>query len=245
MLPREIDVVLMAGGKGSTMGNLTKTRQKLMLPVNSKPILMHILDEVVNAFGSARVILSTGYRAEDISSSLGNHYRNLDLVYVHDPNVSGTRAGSLFTNNNIQGPFLYLGGDIIAHYSQLISVTNAYNFFKPEGVLGVIAGATKHEPALKHGLLAADERGRVTDFIVEPPPIWSGTKYRDIHIAYFDKKIYAYMSDAPAQFTIMEEVVSYAIKQGETFMLSIYNDNWYHFKAPGDINVNITYETRQ
>lgn len=245
MVTKGIDVVLMAGGKGSTMGDLTKTRQKLMLPVNSKPILIHILDEVANAFGSARVLLSTGYRAEDISSSLGNLYRNLDLVYVHDPNVSGTRAGLLFTKNNIQGSFLYLGGDIIAHYSQLTAVANAYNSFEPEGILGVIAGATKHEPALKHGLLTADERGRITDFIVEPSTTWSGKKYRDIHIAYFDKKIFTYMSDAPARFTIMEEVISYAIKQGENFKLSIYNDNWYHFKAPDDMNVNITFDTTQ
>ena len=63
---KEVEVIILAGGEGIRMGDLSQTTQKCLVPIAGRPILSHILDELVNAFGSADVKLGVAYRADAV-----------------------------------------------------------------------------------------------------------------------------------------------------------------------------------
>ena len=58
-------VVIMAGGLGTRLGELTKDKRKPMLKVGSKPMVEHIIDMLVT-HGFTKFMLSVNYKSEVI-----------------------------------------------------------------------------------------------------------------------------------------------------------------------------------
>ena len=48
-MPKIVKAVVLAAGKGTRMGSLTEDLPKPMLPVNGKPLLEHILEQIGRA----------------------------------------------------------------------------------------------------------------------------------------------------------------------------------------------------
>src|SRR6267142_2829713 len=61
------EIIILAGGKGSRLGDLTKDCQKCMLPINGKPFL-DLLIKHYRKQGFNKFIISTGYLAEQVES---------------------------------------------------------------------------------------------------------------------------------------------------------------------------------
>lgn len=57
--------IILAGGAGSRLGDLTDTMPKPMVAVNGKPILEHIIREIA-ANGITKIRIAVGYRADRI-----------------------------------------------------------------------------------------------------------------------------------------------------------------------------------
>lgn len=240
-VPEKITVILLVGGPGTKMGHLTRGRQKLMLEVDGKPVVEHILDEISEAFGSARVIMSTGYRHQDISTYFGQKYQSLTLDYIIDQEIGGTRMGISLAKDLVKTPFLFIGGDVIAHYRQLVQVVQKYEECEQDNLMGVISGAKKHGPAVKHAILSA-ENDTIIDFDSIPSEKWSADQYRDMHMAYFNPEFFNLLSQSPDDFVNVEQVLSKAVTSGVLFKVSEYQDNWYHFKVPEDFHVKIRFD---
>lgn len=61
-----MDVVILAGGKGTRLNKLTKAIPKGLVPVGDRPILWHIMRHYA-AFGHTRFILCVGYEGQQIA----------------------------------------------------------------------------------------------------------------------------------------------------------------------------------
>ena len=59
--------VILAAGRGSRMGELTRELPKPLIPLNGRPMLLHILDRMAAA-GIETVLLITGYLADQIEA---------------------------------------------------------------------------------------------------------------------------------------------------------------------------------
>lgn len=87
-------VVIMAGGMGTRLGDLTRDVPKPMLPVGSRPLLETIVRHVAGQ-GFERVYLAVNYKAEQIEA----HFRDgaslgVDIRYLREKERLGT-AGAL------------------------------------------------------------------------------------------------------------------------------------------------------
>src|SRR5690606_15031896 len=71
----ENTVVIMAGGLGTRLAELTKDRPKPMLPVGAKPMLETIVERFV-AQGFERLLISVNYRADMIEEYFGDGSRH-------------------------------------------------------------------------------------------------------------------------------------------------------------------------
>lgn len=171
LMRKEIDVGILAGGRGDRMGKLVTETQKCMLPVDGQPILTYILDNLQQAFGSAYVVIATGYKSESVSEVYGNTYGKIKIVYAHSSERLETRKRLLLAEDLLQGPFLYLAGDVISKVDQLIKVAESYEREKGDNFLGSISAAVDHNPALSHAIITV-QNGRAIEMIYPPTPTW-------------------------------------------------------------------------
>lgn len=106
-------VLILAGGFGSRLKEVVAEHPKVLAPVRGRPFVTYILDQVGRA-GFSSVVLATGYRAEEVESTLGSRYGSLSLEYSPEPSPLGT-AGAI-ANAKLRlrpGPCLVMNGDSI------------------------------------------------------------------------------------------------------------------------------------
>lgn len=85
---RALSVVVLAGGRGTRLGNLTEAIPKPLVEVGGQPILWHIL-QLYAAVGIQNSIIAAGYLADRI----GRRYDGSPTVEVVDTGLSTNTAG--------------------------------------------------------------------------------------------------------------------------------------------------------
>ncbi|RQP21622.1 nucleotidyltransferase family protein [Piscinibacter terrae] len=87
-------VVIMAGGLGTRLGELTRDTPKPMLQVGSRPLLETIVRHIAGQ-GFERIYLAVNYKAEQIEAHFGDgSAMGLDIRYLRENQRMGT-AGAL------------------------------------------------------------------------------------------------------------------------------------------------------
>jgi len=238
---KEITAVIIAGGRGSRMGDLTNDEQKCMLPVEGAPIMTHLLDNLVETFGSADLVIATGYRADSIVRAFGNRYRSVDIEYVHSSEQLETRRRLLLTADLVHNPFLYLAGDVISEPSLMKRVAEGFEREAGTGIIGVISAATDHKPALSHAIISVEGKHAV-EMIYPSIPTWNEGQVREMGIAYYDNRFFHRLRNARADQTYTSHVIAEAIRNGVDFAVETYFDRWYHFVRPEDLATKIVFD---
>ncbi|CAM4477436.1 dTDP-glucose pyrophosphorylase [Paenibacillus endophyticus] len=143
-------VVLMAGGLGTRLGELTRDCPKPLLKVGSKPILEVILENFISN-GFYRFIISVNYKADMIMEYFGNGLKwGVEIIYLQENKRLGT-AGALSLLPFIPDkPILVMNGDLLTkvNFQQLLDFhldtgakatmcVREYEFQVPYGVVKV------------------------------------------------------------------------------------------------------------
>lgn len=230
----ELEIAILCGGRGTRMGEPTDNRQKCMLEVEGKPILAHVLDQMADAFGKARVFFLTGYRSEDVFNYFNLRYRNLDLEYLPVGGAIGNRLTLLAAENAIKGKaFLFSAGDVIAKANELSSLVQT----EPDNLLGAILLATKHEVAPTHSF-AQVKNSRIIKIEYPPTkPAPSAGEYRTMDIGFYSKRLFQYLKMYEVE--TFSEVLKNIVELGEIVEGKIYKDTWFHFATPQDLLISI------
>ncbi len=103
--------VVMAGGYGRRLGELTEETPKPMLPVGDRPLLERIIEQLRDA-GIRHVNLTTHYRADAIASHFGDGREfGVEIEYVSEARPLGTAGALGLVEAN--EPILVMNGDIL------------------------------------------------------------------------------------------------------------------------------------
>ncbi|MBX0330403.1 NTP transferase domain-containing protein, partial [Oscillochloris sp. ZM17-4] len=111
--------VILAAGESKRTRPLTSHRPKPLIPLLGRPLLAHILDELVGLIERATLVV--GYRADEIEAAFGDSYRGVALRYVRQERVDGT-AGALRAVGQIDEPFFLLYGDNLIAHADVVGV---------------------------------------------------------------------------------------------------------------------------
>ncbi|CAK6712080.1 Putative mannose-1-phosphate guanylyltransferase [Vibrio harveyi] len=107
-------VVIMAGGLGSRLGELTKVTPKPMLHVGGKPIILHIIERFRD-FGFRKFIISTNYKKEVIQEFLKDGYDfGVNIEYVEEEKRLGTAGALSLMKDKLDVPFFVTNADVIS-----------------------------------------------------------------------------------------------------------------------------------
>jgi len=108
---KELDVAILCGGLGKRLRSETKGGQKTMVSFDDKPFL-DILLEYLKGQGFARIVLCTGYHADDVEKYYQENNLGLEIVFSREEEPLGTGGAIKNAKAQIHSEnFLVLNGD--------------------------------------------------------------------------------------------------------------------------------------
>ena len=100
-------VVVLAGGLGTRLGDLTQRIPKSLVEVDDKPIIGHILDWISDQ-GCNRALILTGHLGEQFEQYT---HHTVSLTYVQEPQPLGTGGALWNAVDYLEPEFILLWGD--------------------------------------------------------------------------------------------------------------------------------------
>ncbi|MDN5278017.1 MAG: hypothetical protein PWR01_1982 [Clostridiales bacterium] len=148
--PRENFAVIMAGGLGSRLGELTRDIPKPLLPVGNRPIISLIVEQL-RRHGFEKVFISVNYRAEMIIKHFQrNPVQGVKIEFIKEEGFLGTAGALSLLPETPANPFVVMNGDILSpvNFGNLLEYhqtagkpitvcTREFNFQIPYGVVNL------------------------------------------------------------------------------------------------------------
>lgn len=153
--------VILAAGKGTRMGDLTRALPKPMVEIAGKPVLHHIIDGLRNEAGIREFFIVTGWCGHVIRDYFGDGAKHgVQVTYGEQQVQDGTGKAADPARAWVGSDrFLLMYGDIFLRsatdFSRLVSA------FKEDGVIAVKDG----EDLTKGGAVILDAHGFMTDLV--------------------------------------------------------------------------------
>lgn len=160
--PLPNSVVLMAGGLGTRLGELTRNCPKPMLDIAGKPILQIILESFINV-GFRNFFLAVNYLSKVIIDYFGDGSRfGCHIAYLREKKRMGT-AGALSLLPPQTMPFLVANADILTHLNMRCLIHEHLAHDNPATMV-----VRNHSIQLAYGVVESDEKGNLTAIKEKP-----------------------------------------------------------------------------
>lgn len=154
--------VLMVGGLGSRLGQLTSNTPKPMLNVAGQPVLEMIVENLRD-HGFRDFVFCVNYRSEIIEAHFGDGKKlGVSIRYVHEPKKMGTAGALTLLPPGCVGPLLVMNGDIVTkvNFSKLLD-------FHQQSKVAATVGVRKYDFQVPYGVLKTD-KGKITGIVEKP-----------------------------------------------------------------------------
>jgi NDP-sugar pyrophosphorylase family protein len=127
-------IVVLAGGLATRLGDLTKSQPKSMIRICDKPFLQYQL-ELFKKNGIYRVVLCLGYLGEQIESYFGTGSRfGMDIKYSFDNKPLSTAGAIKNAAPLLDDEFFTIYGDSYV----FLDFVAVYNYFQSKDRLGLM-----------------------------------------------------------------------------------------------------------
>ncbi len=157
--------VIVAGGKGTRMGNLANEIPKPMLKVGNVPLLEHQI-ALLKWYGILDIWIITGHLAEVIEDYFkdGSGF-GVNLKYFREEKPLGTTGGIKEIENELSQDFVVLYGDVMVN----LNLKRLVDFHKAKNAMATLVLHPNDHP-FDSDLVEIDANARVTAFYPKPHP---------------------------------------------------------------------------
>jgi len=156
--------MVLAAGAGTRLRPLTIQTPKPMVPVVNRPVLHHVLDNLLR-HDVEQVMVNLYAHADQIRGYCGDGSRwSLKLHYSHEPKLLGT-AGAIKKVESFfkDGAFFVMSGDGLSD----IDLTEMYAFHKRRKSLATMA-IKAIDSRFEYGVTLSEGNGRIKGFLEKP-----------------------------------------------------------------------------
>ena len=120
--------VVLVGGRGTRLGERTRSVPKPLLDVAGKPFLDYILDELSRYPTIESIVLLAGHRAEQVVGRYdGRRWRGASVSVVSEPAQLGTGGALKHAASRLEDKFFLLNGDSFFDFNLLDLAVQAVN----------------------------------------------------------------------------------------------------------------------
>ncbi|AVQ37355.1 nucleotidyl transferase [Clostridium botulinum] len=154
LLPKgkENPVIIMAGGLGTRLKDLTKEVPKPMLRIGNDPILQHIINNF-KQYGYNKFFISVNYKAEIIENYFQDGYiYGVKIEYIKEHKRMGTAGGIKLAESFVNKPFFVINGDIFTN----LNLENMMNYHI-DNSFDITVGTRKHSFQIPYGVVKTEE----------------------------------------------------------------------------------------
>lgn len=158
----EKTALIMAGGFGKRLGNITKNTPKPLLKINSKPILQNILEKLETA-NYKKIYIATHYLHQRIETFLKKRKSLANIEILFEPKPLGT-AGSInkIKNENFNS-LTVLNSDVVSEIS-----LDALNQFHIEKKYDLTLTVAYYSYTVPFGVVEFDESYNFKSLVEKP-----------------------------------------------------------------------------
>ncbi len=155
--------VILAGGLGTRLHQLTRKTAKCMLPVNGMPLLEHII-RYLASYGFKGIVVTLGSKSKQIVDYFGDGSRhNVNLLYSVERKPLGTAGSFKNAERHLDGTVLVMQGDTITNFN----LDSVVAFHKNRKAIATIAVTPVKDPS-GYGIVMIDKQGRIIRFEEKP-----------------------------------------------------------------------------
>jgi len=160
--------LILAGGRGKRLGNLTNSTNKCMLELSGKPVIEYNLDRAAEMEAVNEIVIVVGHRAEDIINRYGTSYKGKKIRYVIQWGQKGLVHAIECSKDAIGRDdfFLLLGDEVLVNsrHKEMLETFMDENLF---GICGVMTQKDKSKISRTYTVLV-DDNGRISRLIEKP-----------------------------------------------------------------------------
>lgn len=160
--------VVLAAGEGTRLRPRTKNKPKPMVEVGGRPILSHVLDNLL-ALDVEELVVVVGYQGDVIVEHYGDSYEGVPVTYARQEPREGMAHALLQAEPYVNGEFVLMDGDgvVDADLRRLVERQR-----EPGTDATVLVEAVSAEAARSKAIVERDDDGRLVRIEKEPenPP---------------------------------------------------------------------------
>jgi dTDP-glucose pyrophosphorylase len=154
--------LIMAGGKGTRLGEITHTTPKPMLKVAGRPILERIILHLTS-YGIRKIYISVNYLYQIILDYLGDGSKyGCKITYLIEEKELGTGGAINLLPKNMQYPLIVCNGDLITQ----ANIHEMLNFHE-SGNFGMTVGLSEYTHLIPYGCAEINDN-RITALHEKP-----------------------------------------------------------------------------
>ena len=192
-------VVILAGGPGTRMREMTTDLPKPMVSIGDKPVIDHLI-EIFEYFGNFEFVIPTGY----LGNIIEEHFKNKKNVRVVETGLDTNTGGRIKKIEDIlEERFLVTYGDGLAN----VNINKLIDFHKKNNSIGTM---TVTNPVSRFGLVNFNKESRVESFIEKPKL----DGFVNIGFMIFEKKFLKYLN---YESTLESKPLAELSKDGELY----------------------------
>lgn len=160
---KNINVVIMAGGKGVRLSPFTKVLPKPLLPIDEKPVIEHIIEKFTNR-GSKNFNISVNYKSLLLKSYFKELKPNYKIKFFEEKKPMGTVGGLSAHKNKLKKNDIFLCNcDVIIG----ADLSEIYRFHREKkNDLTIVASTKNYE--IPYGICHVNKSGKLIKIEEKP-----------------------------------------------------------------------------
>ncbi|RED46172.1 sugar phosphate nucleotidyltransferase [Aestuariispira insulae] len=215
--------LIMAGGYGKRLGNLTLNTPKPLVALGDRPILAHILMGL-ERFGIRHAYLSVHFLADQFKQFAQDWNGDIDLDLIHETEKLGTAGALGLYPRPLDAPVLVINGDVLTNINYL-----ALKDFHDQKGYDATIGVTLHDTEIPFGIIQQNKDGTLAG--IEEKPVL--THFVAAGIYYLSPKILDMVPEPTA--LDMPDLINLAAEKGLKIGLFPIHEYWRDIGRPPDL----------
>jgi NDP-sugar pyrophosphorylase family protein len=217
----DIQIVILAGGLATRLGEITKNRPKSLVEIFNKPFLAYQL-ELLRAKGITEVVLCIGHLGAQIRETFGDGSKyGMHISYSIEEKPLGT-AGALKNAKSLLGEvFFVLYGDSYL----FLDFLKVQSFFKSQNKLGLVT-VYRNDDTYDRSNMAINGNIVVKYSKIEKT---KDMVYIDYGTSIFRKEALQFVPEN--YFNSLEDLFNHLIKMQQLLAFEV-NDRFYEIGSP-------------
>ncbi|MFH1522488.1 MAG: nucleotidyltransferase family protein [Patescibacteria group bacterium] len=222
--PKVRKALVLAGGKGIKMRPFTYEMPKAMIPINNRPVLEYIIENL-RRNDIRDIIISVGYLGSKIEKYFNDGAKfGVKIKYLKQKSEEGTIGPILQAKNLLnKEPFLVYYGDVLTN-ADLIDMAD---FHLASGSIATMAITSVKEPS-NWGVVRL-KGNKVHSYLEKPNTRKDLSHLINAGVYIFEPKIFNYIK--PEMKRLEKEVIPELVKHNSLNGYS-FADDWYDVGNP-------------